>query len=117
MAKRSRGSKARKSKPQASQQETPARSRRAGRRATRQAGTRKARMAFSRQNYLLLGLGLALVVAGYAIMLMDNATSDDPVNSPLSLYLAPLLLLGGYVEIVYAILWRPRTEPQAEAAT
>lgn len=73
-------------------------------------------MAFSRQNYLLLGLGLALVVAGYALMLMDNATSDDPVNSPLSLYVAPLLLLGGYLEIVYAILWRPRAEPQPEPA-
>ncbi|MEL6772031.1 MAG: DUF3098 domain-containing protein [Bacteroidota bacterium] len=112
MAKRSRGSKARPSKSRSSQQETPPRSRSAaGRR-----GARKARMAFSRQNYLLLGLGLALVVAGYALMLMDNATSDDPVNSPLSLYVAPLLLLGGYLEIVYAILWRPRAEPQPEPA-
>ncbi|MEM8558969.1 MAG: DUF3098 domain-containing protein [Bacteroidota bacterium] len=113
MAKRSsRTSKSRRTKPRSTASSTEAPTRRAGRRGARG----KARLAFSRQNYLLLGLGLALIVAGYAIMLMDNATSDDPVNSPLSLYLAPLLLLAGYVEIVYAILWRPRAEPQPEAA-
>ena len=113
MAKRSaRSSKSGRTKPRSTASSAEAPARRAGRRATRG----KARLAFSRQNYLLLGLGLALIVAGYAIMLMDNATSDDPVNSSLSLYLAPLLLLGGYVEIVYAILWRPRAEPQAKAS-
>jgi hypothetical protein len=38
---------------------------------------------------------------------------DNQVESFLSLYLAPLLILGGYLEIVYAILWRPKDDPEA----
>lgn len=84
-------------------------------------------MAFERRNYVLLGIGLALVLAGYALMALDNARGVDPrgvplsLNSALSLTVAPLLLLAGYVEIVYAVLWRPRAPRDAgtpaEAAT
>lgn len=28
----------------------------------------------------------------------------------ISLYVAPLLILGGYLEIIYAILWHPEEE-------
>lgn len=59
-------------------------------------------MVFTRQNYLLLGLGLALVVLGFVVMRLDNQ-----VESFVSLYLAPLMILGGYLEIIYAILYRP----------
>ena len=67
-----------------------------------------AQMVFARKNYVLLGVALALVVVGYGLMVFENATSADPVDGFLSLYVAPLLLLGGYLGIVYAILWRPR---------
>jgi hypothetical protein len=76
-------------------------------------------MAFERRNYVLLLIGLGLVAAGYALMAVDNARGLDEagrqmisLESPLSLVLAPLLLLAGYLEIVYAVLWRPR--PAAE---
>ncbi len=80
-------------------------------------------MAFERRNYVLLGIGLALVVAGYVLMAVDNARGLDArgvplsLNSPLSLTVAPLLLLAGYVEVIYAVLWRPRrtVETTAEA--
>ena len=68
----------------------------------------QAQMVFARKNYVLLGIALALVVAGYALMVLENTISADPVDGFLSLYVAPLLLLGGYLGIVYAILWRPR---------
>ena len=67
-----------------------------------------AQMVFARKNYALLGVALALVVAGYGLMVFENVTAADPVDGFLSLYVAPLLLLGGYLGIVYAILWRPR---------
>lgn len=66
---------------------------------------RNAEMVFSRRNYQLLLLGVAVVVVGYVIMRLDNQ-----VEGFLSLYLAPLLILGGYLEIVYAILWRPKDD-------
>jgi len=59
-------------------------------------------MVFTGRNYLLLFIGLALVVVGYVIMRLDNA-----VDGFISLYIAPLLILGGYLEIMYAIMWRP----------
>ncbi|GAB5518307.1 MAG: hypothetical protein RhofKO_05580 [Rhodothermales bacterium] len=66
------------------------------------------RMVFERRNYLLLLLGVALITFGYVIMRLDNQ-----VESLVSLYIAPLIILGGYLEIIYAILWRPK--PAADA--
>lgn len=59
-------------------------------------------MVFRRENYVLLLAGLALIVVGYVIMRMDNQ-----VEGFLSLYVAPVLILGGYLEVIYAILKRP----------
>ena len=69
--------------------------------ATRGAAT----MPFDRINYLLLLGAVGLVVLGYAVMLVDNAVSDNPVDSVLSLWVAPLLLLGGYLGVAGAVLW------------
>ncbi|MEM8484576.1 MAG: DUF3098 domain-containing protein [Bacteroidota bacterium] len=66
-------------------------------------------MVFSRKNYLLMLLGVALVVIGYSIMRMENE-----VDGFISLYVAPLIILGGYLEIIYAILWRPKDTSQSE---
>ena len=62
-------------------------------------------MPFSRQNYRLLLGAVGLIVLGYALMMIDNATSADPVDSVLSLVIAPLLLLGGYLGVAAAVLW------------
>lgn len=77
---------------------------RAARRGARTSGP--ARLVFTRRNYVLLGLALVLVIGGYALMRAENE-----VDGFLSLYVAPLLILGGYLEAIYAILWRPRTQP------
>lgn len=68
-------------------------------------------MVFERRNYMLLLLGIALVVVGYVIMRMENE-----VDGFISLYIAPLMILGGYLEIIYAILWRPKVDGPAETA-
>ena len=69
-------------------------------------------MVFSGRNYLLLLAGVALIVIGYTIMRIDNE-----VDGFISLYIAPLVILGGYLEIIYAILWRPRNEKTETAAS
>ncbi|MDZ4701567.1 MAG: hypothetical protein SH809_17785 [Rhodothermales bacterium] len=74
-------------------------------RSTQKSGPRKsAAMVFVAGNYLLILLGLALVTVGYVIMRMENE-----VDGFISLYIAPILILGGYLEVIYAILWRPKT--------
>lgn len=67
-------------------------------------------MVFERRNYILLIVGVALIVVGYTVMRVENE-----VDGFLSLYVAPLLILGGYLEIIYAILWRPRPQKASEA--
>lgn len=62
-------------------------------------------MPFSRRNYTLLLGAVALIALGYTLMLVDNAVSENPVDSPLSLVVAPLLLLGGYLGVAAAVLW------------
>ena len=60
-------------------------------------------MVFTRRNYMLLIVGLVMILVGYVIMRMENE-----VDGFISLYVAPLLLLAGYLEIIYAIMWRPK---------
>ena len=66
-------------------------------------------MPFEKRNYLLMVAGLAVVGIGYAIM-----AAEQEIDGFLSLYVSPLLLMAGYVEIIYAIVWRPK-EPTPEA--
>lgn len=76
---------------------------RSQKRSSRRGGSRRSGvMVFTGRNYTLLFIGLALVVVGYVIMRLENA-----VDGFVSLYVAPLLILGGYLEIMYAIMWRP----------
>ena len=71
----------------------------------RRRGRRSTAMLFTRRNYILLILGVLAIVIGYSAMRIENE-----VDGFISLYVAPLLILAGYLEIIYAILWRPRPE-------
>ena len=62
-------------------------------------------MPFDRQNYRLLLGAVGLIVLGYVVMMVDNATNANPVDSALSLVVAPLLLLGGYLGVAASVLW------------
>ena len=69
---------------------------------------RNAKLVFGRRNYVLLLIGVAVIVAGYVMMRIENE-----VDGFISLYVAPLLILGGYLEIIYAIIVSPDAEPEA----
>ncbi len=58
-------------------------------------------MILSPHNYVLISVGVLAIIIGYAVMRLENE-----VDGFLSLYVAPLLILGGYLEIIFAILWR-----------
>ena len=63
-----------------------------------------------RENYLILGAGLVLIVAGYL------ALSGDQVEGFLPLTLAPILLVAGYcVVIPLGIMYRKKTETKSDA--
>ncbi len=57
---------------------------------------------FTRRNYVLMIAGVLAVVLGYALMAIENE-----LYGFISLYVAPIIILGGYLEIIYAIVRRP----------
>ena len=67
---------------------------------------------FARENYVLLGVCVGLIVVAYAMMRADNQ-----VDGVVSLFVSPILLLAGYLGVVPAILWRPRRNEAATTAT
>ena len=74
-------------------------------------------MPFTRENYLLMLVGLGIVGIGY--LLMSGGGSGDPnvfnedIFSARRITVAPIVLLLGYVFIIYAILKRPRSNSEA----
>jgi len=59
-------------------------------------------MAFSELNYKILGIGVLLIVIGFTIMRLENE-----VFGIVSLYIAPVVIMAGYVTVAVAILKRP----------
>ena len=56
------------------------------------------RLPLTRRNYLLLAAGFAIIVLGF--VLMAGGGSDSPIT------LAPILVIGGFVVEIYAIMKR-----------
>lgn len=77
---------------------------RAPRRGGRRSRSARRALVLEQRNYALMALGVAMVVVGFVMMRIDNQ-----VESFISLYLSPLIILAGYLEIIYAIMWRPRS--------
>lgn len=58
-------------------------------------------MLFSPLNYKLMGFGVLLVAAGFTVMKLENE-----VYGFFSLYVSPVVILAGYITVIYAILKR-----------
>jgi len=69
---------------------------------------------FSKQNYVLLLISLAVIVVGFA--LLSGGGSDNPhefseeIFSVRRLYVAPIIILGGYFLVIYAIMKKPNKD-------
>ena len=63
---------------------------------------------FSTTNYVLFGIGLALIIVGYLVM------AAGEVNSFQSLTLAPIMLFTGYIIVIPAGLIYREKSPEVE---
>lgn len=74
---------------------------------------KKVTFALGRENFVLMGIGLAAIVVGF--ILMTGGRSDDPnvfneaMFSFRRITLAPLLVFGGFVFEIYAIMKKPKS--------
>lgn len=69
--------------------------------------------AFQKENYKWLIIGLIVNVLGFILMI--GGGSDDPTKfnadelfSPIRLTVSPILIISGYVIIIYAIMKKPK---------
>lgn len=56
-------------------------------------------MIFSGWNYKILALGMILVLGGFLAMYTENE-----VNGIISLYISPIVIVAGYISVIFAIL-------------
>lgn len=69
--------------------------------------------AFSKVNYILLAIGMAVVVLGFLLMSGSGSTEtsyDPDIFSARRIKVAPLLCLAGFVSMIYAVVYRPKGE-------
>ncbi len=68
--------------------------------------------AFERENYKWMLIGLALLVAGFLLMIGGGSDNPQEFNKAIfnfqRLTLAPLLIIAGYIVEIFAIMKRPR---------
>lgn len=86
-------------------------------REARKRGTKDESLPLGRQNFIIIGIGILTIVAGYIAMLEGSVEGFAP------LVLAPILLVAGYCVIIpIGILYKksdvpsPVQEPSREAA-
>jgi hypothetical protein len=68
--------------------------------------------AFSKENYRIMFIGLAFIILGF-ILMIGGGSKDPKVFNPAifdfqRLTLAPILILGGYVIEIFAIMKKPK---------
>lgn len=77
------------------------------------------RFAFQQLNYKILLIGLAVNIVGF--LLMIGGASSDPnkfdaaaLFSPIRITVAPILIIGGYLVMIYAIMKKPKKSTNSE---
>ncbi len=69
---------------------------------------------FGKQNYQLLIAGIVIVILGYLTMI-GGGSEDPKVFNPAifdtqRITIAPMLVLVGFIVVIVAIMWRPKTK-------
>ena len=63
------------------------------------------RLPFGPKNYKLLGLGIAVLALGFFLLSLEKF-KDAQEGFSIALHVAPVVILAGYAEIIYAIMVR-----------
>ena len=72
-------------------------------------------MAFSKKNYILLAIGMAIVIIG--LVLMSGEGSAEGVFNPdifsvRRIKVAPVVSLFGFIFMMFAIMYKPKAGKQ-----
>ncbi len=69
---------------------------------------------FGKQNYMIFIAGIALLVIGYLLMIGGGSEDPNVFNPAIfdlqRITIAPIVCLIGFITIIVAIMWRPKTK-------
>ena len=72
--------------------------------------------AFTKTNYILLAIGMAIVIIGLILMAGEGSYEgvfNADIFSARRIKVAPLVSLAGFIFIMVAIMYKPNTEKKA----
>ncbi len=61
-------------------------------------------MPLQKENYLFIAIGFAVILLGYLLIGIER-----DVDGFLSLNVSPILIISGFIWIIYAILYKPKS--------
>ena len=70
--------------------------------------------AFVKRNYILMGIGILLLVIGFALLAGGGSTDPNYFSPDIfdaqRLIVAPLFMLSGFILEIYAIMYRKKNQ-------
>ncbi len=70
-------------------------------------------MAFGKKNYILLGIGMAIIILGFILMSGPGSTEthfEPEIFSVRRIKVAPAVCFFGFIFMIYGILCKPKKE-------
>ena len=77
----------------------------------------KKKFAFTKTNYIMLAIGMAIIIIGLLLMTgpsCTNQTFEPDIFSARRIKLAPVVTLIGFISIIVAIVYQPKSEKEQE---
>ena len=77
----------------------------------------KKKFAFTKTNYILTAVGMAIIIIGLLLMTGPNCTAENfepDIFSVRRIKIAPLVTLIGFISVIVAIMYRPKNESKNE---
>lgn len=77
----------------------------------------KKKFAFTKTNYILTAIGMAIIILGLILMTGPNCTNElfEPdIFSVRRIKVAPVVTLIGFITIIVAIAYKPRNEKEGD---
>lgn len=78
----------------------------------------KKNLAFSKINFILLAISVAIVVLGFILMSGSGSTEtqyNPEIFSAMRIKVAPIVTFIGFVSIIGAIMYQPKHKDETEA--
>nr|WP_314696664.1 DUF3098 domain-containing protein [uncultured Prevotella sp.] len=77
----------------------------------------KRNLAFSKINFILLAISIAIVILGFILMSGGTSTEtvfDTDIFSARHITIAPIVTFIGFISIIGAILYQPKKNKEVE---